>query len=67
MSVCQRCRQEFVCAVADNKGEACWCMALPVVDVTLVPQEHATTEVTCLCPACLSACKRPVIGVDSKL
>ncbi|MFZ6847959.1 cysteine-rich CWC family protein [Undibacterium sp. RuRC25W] len=67
MSICQRCQTQFVCAVADNTGQPCWCMVLPALDVSVLPEGSVNPDATCLCAVCLPVWKTELIAAKSKL
>ncbi|MFZ6692085.1 cysteine-rich CWC family protein [Undibacterium sp. SXout20W] len=67
MSVCQRCQQDFTCAVADKTNQPCWCMVLPAIDAPTLPKADIDPNATCLCPHCLPLWKSEVIAAKSKL
>lgn len=51
MSVCTRCGATFSCALAERRGEPCWCAALPAAAAVPLPQDAAG----CWCRACLQS------------
>lgn len=53
MSFCQRCQQNFTCAMADDTGEPCWCIALPKVAMPRTSQGNIDLAASCYCPTCL--------------
>ncbi len=67
MSICQRCQQEFTCAVADKSEQPCWCMVVPAMDLSLLPDARLNVDATCLCPRCLPVWKSELIAAKSKV
>ncbi|MFZ6687258.1 cysteine-rich CWC family protein [Undibacterium sp. SXout11W] len=67
MSICQRCQQEFTCAVADKSEQPCWCMVVPAMDLSLLPDAKIKADATCLCPRCLPVWKSELINAKSKV
>lgn len=53
MSVCKRCQQLFTCAMADNTGKECWCVALPKIPMPLNKAGEVDADASCFCPLCL--------------
>ena len=57
MSVCPRCASKFICAMADNIGEQCWCTALPPIAFRKLPDGELKADASCFCPQCLPVWK----------
>ncbi|MET3119148.1 hypothetical protein AAKU64_003387 [Undibacterium sp. GrIS 1.8] len=53
MSTCPRCQTSFTCAMADNTGQACWCVALPPIPLAQLPEGKLDMDASCFCPQCL--------------
>ncbi|MBY0573327.1 MAG: cysteine-rich CWC family protein [Undibacterium sp.] len=53
MSTCERCHQEFSCAMVDNSPHPCWCTTLPKIPMPRTPSGAIDLQAKCLCPDCL--------------
>ena len=53
MSICPRCAAVFTCAMADQTGQSCWCVKLPVAPVLPIYPLISAEQASCFCPVCL--------------